>query len=122
MDVRPTQDLRQALPDTPHNELVRAPFHANRSHHLAQVHANHVKQPISTASLPRRAKGTRHPGHPTDAKRAGDADPRLSYLKEEKKKYPPAALTIQDYHNISNLTQRITYDCPTQDQTIASLS
>jgi len=50
----------------------------------------------------------------TNAKRAGDADPRLSYLKEEKKKYPPAALTLIDYHNICCLTQRITYDCPTQ--------
>lgn len=49
-----------------------------------------------------------------DAKRAGDADPRLSYLKEEKKKYPPAALTLIDYHNISYLTQRITYDYPTR--------
>ena len=48
-----------------------------------------------------------------NAKRAGDADPRLSYLKEEKKKYPPAALTTIDYHNISHLTQRKTYECPT---------
>ena len=58
--------------------------------------------------------GSHHTSKAANAKRAGDADPRLSYLKEEKKKYPPAALTFIDYHNISHLTQRITYDCPTR--------
>ena len=55
-----------------------------------------------------------HTSKAENAKRAGDADPRLSYLKEEKKKYPPAALTVIDYHNISHLTQRTTYDYPTR--------
>jgi hypothetical protein len=55
-----------------------------------------------------------HTRKATNAKRAGDADPRLSHLKEEKKKYPPAALTLIDYHNVSYLTQRTAYDCPTQ--------